>query len=254
MSAAERERLKREYLASIGALDETREFLSADGRVRQFAGNLEDSGREFLKQVALFTSGTGNAFSCNLVMGVCREDRPELAYKAGQALGDAGSMVVGAGGVAGGATMAVAGGGCAFVVTSASLAAAPATIGGSLLGLTLNGGCIATAVGGAGLASYGATVGLQGAKNFGEGAANLLKSEGGGGGSGGPTKPTFKSSPSSSYNTNDVKLSNIVKALYKGEGSPRQIGSGSTADAIRNELATGLPTEGVFHSEREADS
>jgi hypothetical protein len=27
-----------------------------------------------------------------------------------------------------------------------------------------------------------------------------------------------------------------------------QIGTGSTADALRNELATGQPTEGVFHS------
>ncbi|HZS13237.1 MAG TPA: DNRLRE domain-containing protein [Candidatus Dormibacteraeota bacterium] len=46
----------------------------------------------------------------------------------------------------------------------------------------------------------------------------------------------------------DAKLQNYVNDLYKGEGSPNQIGTGSTADALRNELATGQPTEGVFHS------
>ncbi len=47
-----------------------------------------------------------------------------------------------------------------------------------------------------------------------------------------------------------ASLKNLIKDLYKGFGSPRQIGSGSTADAIRNELLTGLPTEGTFHSQK----
>ena len=38
--------------------------------------------------------------------------------------------------------------------------------------------------------------------------------------------------------------------MYKGEGSSRQIGSGSTADAIRNEIQTGDSTEGLFHSQK----
>ena len=46
----------------------------------------------------------------------------------------------------------------------------------------------------------------------------------------------------------DAKLQNYVNDLYKGEGSPDQIGTGSTADALRNELRTGQPTEGVFHA------
>jgi len=46
------------------------------------------------------------------------------------------------------------------------------------------------------------------------------------------------------------KLKNIVKELYKGTKSPNPIGTGSTADAIRNEIRTGLRTHGVWHSEK----
>ena|GEM_PF-6509982 len=46
------------------------------------------------------------------------------------------------------------------------------------------------------------------------------------------------------------KLANLVNDLYKGARGPNTIGTGSTADAIRNELATGLPTHGVFHSDK----
>lgn len=44
------------------------------------------------------------------------------------------------------------------------------------------------------------------------------------------------------------RLANIVRNLYKGASNPNRIGTGSTADAIRNELATGLPTGGKFHT------
>jgi len=46
------------------------------------------------------------------------------------------------------------------------------------------------------------------------------------------------------------KLANLVNDLYKGARGPNPIGTGNTADAIRNELATGLPTHGVFHSDK----
>lgn len=48
----------------------------------------------------------------------------------------------------------------------------------------------------------------------------------------------------------DPKLANIVRDLYKGTKAPNPIGTGSTADAIRNEFATGSPTHGVFHSKK----
>ncbi len=67
-------------------------------------------------------------------------------------------------------------------------------------------------------------------------------------GGGGVYKGLFKSPALSTLVTNDVRLSNIVQSLYKGFGSQRQIGSGSTADAIRNELITGKATEDIFHS------
>lgn len=46
------------------------------------------------------------------------------------------------------------------------------------------------------------------------------------------------------------KLANLVSDLYKGARGPKPIGTGSTADAIRHELATGLPTHGYYHSDK----
>jgi hypothetical protein len=57
---------------------------------------------------------------------------------------------------------------------------------------------------------------------------------------------TQKSIPS----VTNPKLSNIVNDLYKGARRPNPIGTGSTADAVRNELATGLPTHGRFHAQK----
>jgi hypothetical protein len=51
----------------------------------------------------------------------------------------------------------------------------------------------------------------------------------------------------------DTKLGNIVSDLYKGARGPNPIGTGSTADAIRNEAATGLATGGRFHSQKGAE-
>ncbi len=48
----------------------------------------------------------------------------------------------------------------------------------------------------------------------------------------------------------DPKLNNLVEDLYKGTKTPNQIGMGSTADAIRNELKTGQATYGRFHSQK----
>jgi RHS repeat-associated protein len=52
----------------------------------------------------------------------------------------------------------------------------------------------------------------------------------------------------------DGKLKNIVRDLYRGAiHSPNPIGTGSTADALRNETATGLPTGGRFHLKKATD-
>lgn len=48
----------------------------------------------------------------------------------------------------------------------------------------------------------------------------------------------------------DPKLGNLVNDLYKGAKGPNPIGTGSTADAVRNELATGMATHGKFHSQK----
>ena len=41
-----------------------------------------------------------------------------------------------------------------------------------------------------------------------------------------------------------------MKDLYKGAKTSSPIGTGNTADAIRNELETGLPTGGKFHTQK----
>lgn len=64
------------------------------------------------------------------------------------------------------------------------------------------------------------------------------------------SKPSTTSIGSKIPQANDPKLNNIVKDLYKGAGAPNQIGSGSTADAIRNELSTGQATYGKFHIQK----
>ena len=45
-------------------------------------------------------------------------------------------------------------------------------------------------------------------------------------------------------------LQNLVKDLYKGTKSKNPVGTGSTADAIRNERVTGLPTNGKYHTQK----
>jgi hypothetical protein len=46
------------------------------------------------------------------------------------------------------------------------------------------------------------------------------------------------------------KLQNLVRDLYKGANGPNPIGSGSTADAIRFELACGQQVGGRWHSNK----
>jgi hypothetical protein len=46
------------------------------------------------------------------------------------------------------------------------------------------------------------------------------------------------------------KLSNLVEDLYKGAKTENPIGTGSTADAIRHEAATGEPVGGKWHTQK----
>lgn len=46
----------------------------------------------------------------------------------------------------------------------------------------------------------------------------------------------------------DTKLAGLIDYLYHRVGSPRQIGTGSTADAIRYEQDTGPYVEGKLHT------
>jgi len=46
------------------------------------------------------------------------------------------------------------------------------------------------------------------------------------------------------------KLKNIINDLYKGQGGTNTIGNGTTMDAVRNEILTGNPTNGKFHTSK----
>ena len=48
----------------------------------------------------------------------------------------------------------------------------------------------------------------------------------------------------------DSKLNNLIKDLYKGADTKNLIGTGSTADAIREEALTGKPVGGKFHTDK----
>jgi RHS repeat-associated protein len=48
----------------------------------------------------------------------------------------------------------------------------------------------------------------------------------------------------------NAKLGNLVSDLFKGARGDDVIGTGSTADALRNERITGLPTKGVWHTNK----
>ena len=45
-----------------------------------------------------------------------------------------------------------------------------------------------------------------------------------------------------------TKLLNYVDNLWKGTTNPNRVGDGTTMDAIRNEIATGVPTGGRMHT------
>lgn len=48
----------------------------------------------------------------------------------------------------------------------------------------------------------------------------------------------------------DPKLRRYMDDFWKGQNNPNRVGNGSTADAIRQELKTGKPTGGRFHSQK----
>ena len=46
----------------------------------------------------------------------------------------------------------------------------------------------------------------------------------------------------------DAKTQKIVDDIYSGQKKKTKIGNGTMMDAVRNEIKTGKPTEGKFHS------
>jgi RHS repeat-associated protein len=115
---------------------------------------------------------------------------------------------------------------------------------GSFIGNLVNAACTSFL----GLAQVAAVVQTPAGPALGVGVMAAAPSPPGGGGSGAPGR--FRSSGVTKPAVSNPKLANIISYLYTGLGSPRQLGTGSTADAIRYEMATGLPTEGKFHTQK----
>ena len=46
------------------------------------------------------------------------------------------------------------------------------------------------------------------------------------------------------------QLQSIIDVIYKGQNAKGHIGNGTIMDAVRNELITGKPTKGVYHSKK----
>lgn len=68
------------------------------------------------------------------------------------------------------------------------------------------------------------------------------------GGNSGNTKGAGKFDINVKPDVSNPKMQNIVNDVYKGQGGANTIGNGTTMDAVRNEIKTGLPTNGRFHS------
>lgn len=72
-----------------------------------------------------------------------------------------------------------------------------------------------------------------------------------GGGSGVPDMPP--KAPARAPNVRHWRLRKIVDDAYRGAENPNRVGDGTTMDAVRNELRTGRPTAGKFHSVKARD-
>ena len=59
-----------------------------------------------------------------------------------------------------------------------------------------------------------------------------------------------KTSPLPTPTVSNQKLQNIVKDLFKGTTNPKRVGTGTTADAVRNEIRAGQATGGRFHTQK----
>ena len=100
---------------------------------------------------------------------------------------------------------------------------------------------------------------------LGVGAIVLSQASGGSDGGAGSGRPSGSGSgqrisdlpqkpPAPRPEVTNWRLRNIVDDLWKGTRSGNRVGDGTTMDAVRNELRTGRPTEGVFHSEKAQQS
>ena len=187
-----------------------------------------------------------------------RNCESEYDYYLGRTIGNAISILVGAGTTASGVAQiigSIVAGGAISIGSGGTLAAGGVSI--SIAGVTA----------GAATVAYGGTVVTVSAAKFGDDfdkmqAAAAAENRTSGNSSAdtdsdkipqeaiekgaGITKVDINQKPIVS----NEKLKNIVDDLYKGQGGPNTIGNGTTMDAVRNEIITGNPTNGKFHTQK----
>jgi len=116
--------------------------------------------------------------------------------------------------------------------------------GGSVLVLTITSGFLTLGTLGLTSIMLSQAVASGGGGQFGGGSS--------GGGSNVPDMP--QEPPAPKPQVRNWRLRNIVDNLWKGTENPNRIGDGTTMDAVRNELQTGRPSNGIFHSQKARES
>jgi hypothetical protein len=129
--------------------------------------------------------------------------------------------------------------------------------GGEIGGVALDATGIGAVVG-VPAAVVSAGVIATGATTLGVGAMTVAQSASGpdhveplgGDGAGGTGGGESVRPPAQKPTVNDSQLDEVVDGLYRGARSESRVGDGTTADAVRNERATGDPTAGRFHTRK----
>ncbi|PKQ30484.1 MAG: hypothetical protein CVT62_13560 [Actinobacteria bacterium HGW-Actinobacteria-2] len=63
-----------------------------------------------------------------------------------------------------------------------------------------------------------------------------------------PSTPSTSAAVRDTPQVSNSKLQNLINNVYKGTTNPNRVGDGTTMDAIRSELGSGLPTGNRFHT------
>jgi hypothetical protein len=136
-----------------------------------------------------------------------------------------------------------------FFPPSIGVVAATTTAGTTILvpTATVSGAFVTTATLGAG------SIVLSNAASNAADAGRPGSGPGSPGSPGSPVPDIPQKPPAKMPEVRHWKLRRIVDDLYRGTTNSERVGDGTTMDAVRNEIRTGRPTEGRWHSQKARD-